>query len=222
MSRLQAWADGYRNRGRYTPVGVAFHWTMAAVVIFQLGTGWWMQRYLVGADKIAAYQLHSEIGLTLLTLGLLRLLWRTLVPGPINDADKPGFSSKIAHATHALFYALFTVLPLTGWTMWSAIRPAEPLSLAGLLPVPPMPFAELSRAWQFQVLEWSMSLHLYSVVLLALLVPAHALAAIKHHLVDRDDVFEGMLPELTDHHRHPAGPQHSAPPLADPQPEGRG
>jgi cytochrome b561 len=216
---LHDWAQSYRARGRYTPVGVAFHWIMAAVVIFQLSSGWWMQRYLVGGEKLAAYALHSEIGLTLLALGLLRLLWRLIVPGPINDADKPGFPSKIAHLTHGVFYALFTVLPLSGWAMWSAIQPARPLYLAGLMPIPPLPFYDLSRMWQFRVLDWAMDVHVAGVILLALLVPAHALAAIKHHLVDRDDVFEGMLPELTDHRHHPQGPRHTPPPLAD-RPDG--
>ena len=30
---LGRWAETYRAEGRYTPVGVAFHWIMAAVVI---------------------------------------------------------------------------------------------------------------------------------------------------------------------------------------------
>lgn len=222
MERVRQWAERYRERGRYTPVGVAFHWIMAAVVIYQLGTGWWMERYLAGPDKINAYGNHAEIGLTLLLLGLLRLLWRTLVPGPINDADKPGFSSSVAHITHGIFYVLFTILPLSGWAMWSAIRPAEPLYLAGLVPLPTMPFHDLSRAWQFAILDWSMFVHAGGVIVLSLLVPAHALAAIKHHLVDRDDVFEGMLPELTDHRHHPEGQQHSPPPLAVDQPSSRG
>ncbi len=215
MSGLQDWADGYRSRGRYTPVGVTFHWVMAAVVIFQLGSGWWMQRYLAGPDKLEAYALHSEIGLSLLVIGLLRLLWRTVVPGPINDADKPGLQTTLAHITHWVFYALFTILPLSGWAMWSAIRPAQPLHLMGLIPVPPMPFHDLSRAWQFTTLDWAMGMHVMAAVLLALLVPVHALAAIKHHFVDRDDVFEGMLPELADHRHHPSGPQHTPPPLGD-------
>ena len=220
--RVARWARTYRARGRYTPVGVAFHWIMAAVVIFQLGSGWWMQRYLAGPDKLAAYALHSEIGLTLLVIGLLRLLWRTLVPGPINDADQPGVQSAIAHATHAVFYVLFTLLPLSGWAIWSAIRPARPLYLAGMVPVPAMPFHDLSREWQFWILESAIDLHVAAAIVLALLVPAHALAAIKHHLVDRDDVFEGMLPELSDERSHPEGSRHSPPPLADPEPKGAG
>ena len=37
---LRRWAKRYHERGKYTPVGVAFHWIMAAVVIYQLATGW--------------------------------------------------------------------------------------------------------------------------------------------------------------------------------------
>ena len=67
------WSKSYRDRGKYTPVGVTFHWTMAALVIYRLLSGWWMQRYLVGADKLDAYARHSGLGLTLLLLGALLL-----------------------------------------------------------------------------------------------------------------------------------------------------
>ena len=125
VQQWREWSVSYRERGKYTPVGVAFHWIMAAVVMWQLVTGWRMQRYLVGPDKLEAYAVHSEVGLTLLVLGALRLLWRLIVPGPINDADKQGWRTTVAHATHAIFYALFTLLPLSGWAMWSAIQPAR-------------------------------------------------------------------------------------------------
>lgn len=208
---LQEWSISYRNRGKYTPVGVTFHWLMAAVVLYQLVTGWAMQRYLVGPEKLDAYQLHSEIGLTLLLLGALRLVWRLIVPGPINDADNQGWQSTVAHAIHVIFYTLFTVLPLSGWIMWSAIQPSRSLSVAGLIPVPAMPFHDLSPDWQIWILDAAGQVHAASVVLLALLIPAHAIAAVKHHFWDRDDVFEGMLPEVPDTHSHPAGPNYSRP-----------
>lgn len=211
IQQWREWSVSYRRRGKYTPVGVTFHWIMALVVVFQLGSGWMMQRYLVGSDKLDAYARHSEIGLTLLVLGALRLLWRLIVPGPINDADNQGLKSTIAHAIHAVFYALFALLPISGWMMWSAIQPARALTLAGLVPVPAMPFQDLSPEWQFWVLGASQDVHLACVVLLALLVPAHALAAIKHHYWDRDDVLRGMLPEVPDSHWHPGGPNYRQP-----------
>jgi len=213
---LQKWSKRYHARGKYTPVGVAFHWVMAGVVVYQLVTGWIMQRYLVGPDKIEAYRLHSEIGLTLLLLGALRLLWRLMVPGPINAADMQGWQTTLAHATHAVFYLLFAVLPLSGWVMWSAIQPARPLHLAGLWPVPAMPFHGLSPEWQYRLLDLAEDVHVAGVIVLTVLVIFHVAAALKHHFWDRDDVLEGMLPEVPDSRSHPGGPSYAAP--ADPPP----
>lgn len=222
VQQWQEWAESYRSRGKYTPVGVAFHWVMAIVVIYQLVWGWVMQRYLVGAEKLEAYQHHSEVGLTLLLLGALRLLWRLIVPGPINDADRQGWKSKVAHATHAVFYALFVILPVSGWAAWSAIQPARPLHLAGVLPVPAMPFHSLSPEWQRWILQAAEDVHVAGVIVLTLLVPGHAALAIKHHFWDRDDVLEGMLPEVPDSEWHPGGPRYSPPEAQSRSPQAGG
>lgn len=220
MRSIREWSESFRSRGKYTPIDVAFHWLMAAAVMFQLISGWYMQRYLVGSDKIDACRQHSEIGLTILLFGVLRLTWRLIVPGPINDADRQGWRTTVAHAIHVAFYTLFALLPISGWMMWSAIEPAEPLKLAGLFSVPTMPFHNLSPEWQFWVLETSMNVHVACVIVLALLVPGHAGAAIKHHFWDRDDVFEGMLPEVPDTTWHPGGPDYSPRPKPVPHPSG--
>lgn len=211
IGQLRTWAERYRGRGKFTPVGVTFHWVMAGVVLYQLISGWAMQRYLAGPDKLEAYRLHSEIGLTLLLFGALRLLWRVMVPGPINDADNAGWRSKVAYATEGVFYALFVILPLSGWTLWSAIQPARPLSLLGLVPIPSMPFQDFSPELQYRVLDIAEDVHVGAVILLALLVPLHTIAALKHHFWDRDDVLEGMLPEVPDTNWHPGGPNYSRP-----------
>lgn len=203
---IRAWARSYTREGKYSPVGVWFHWIMAALVLFQLVYGWGMSREATGGEKLAAYALHSEIGLTILLLAMARFAWRLLIPGPINDADAPGWQATAAQATHVLFYGLFALLPLSGWAMWSAIQPVEPLRVAGLLPLPPLPFHTLSRAWQFQVLDWAESLHLLGVVGLTLVIPLHVGAALKHHFWDRDDVVIGILPEIRD---DPSAPDHA-------------
>ena len=201
LGGLRGWAEGYTREGQYSPVGVWYHWIMAALVLYQLGSGWRMDRLSVGADRLAAYQSHSEIALTLLLFGLLRGLWRLLVTDPVNDADAPGWQSTAAHAMHYAFYGLFALLPLSGWAMWSAIQPARPLQMAGIVPVPPMPFYDLSPAWQHTVLNWANDLHVLGVIGLALLVPLHVGAALKHHFLDRDDVVTGILPHVPDYQR---------------------
>lgn len=188
------WAAGHHDEGRYSPVAIVFHWTMAALVIFQLFWGWWMGRLPVGGDKVAAYDLHYLIGVLMLVLAIGRGLWRMLAPGPINDADKPGWESTAAHVTHYVFYTCLFGLPLTGWAMISATAREEDLALVGLIPWPLMPFGDLSTGlrWRIEAIaEW---MHWGLVVTLLLLIPIHVGAALKHHLIDRDDVFHGMLP----------------------------
>ena len=188
------WAAGHHDEGRYSPVAIVFHWTMAALVIFQLFWGWWMGRLPVGGGKVAAHDLHYLIGVLMLVLAMGRGLWRALAPGPINDADKPGWESAAAHVTHYLFYTCLFGLPLTGWAMISATAREQELTLIGFTPWPLMPFGDLSfvQRWRIEaVSEW---MHWGLVVTLLILIPIHVGAALKHHFIDRDDVFHGMLP----------------------------
>ena len=187
------WAAGHHDEGRYSPVAIVFHWTMAALVTFQLAWGWWMGRLPVGGDKIAAHDLHYAVGVLMLVLAIGRGSWRMLAPGPINDADKPGWESTAARITHYLFYTCLFGLPLTGWAMISATAREQELSLL-TLPWPLMPFQDLTfvRRWQIEaVAEW---MHWGLIVTLLLLIPLHVGGALKHQFIDRDDVFHGMLP----------------------------
>jgi cytochrome b561 len=190
------WAAGHTDEGRYSPVGVAFHWVMAALVIFQLGWGWWMGRLPVGGEKLAAYELHFAVGVVMLLLILGRSAWRLLAPGPINDADKPGWESVAAHITHYVFYTCLIGLPLTGWAMVSASARDTELTLLGLTPWPLMPMQDLGNGqlWAIEAAaEW---MHWGLIVTLLLLIPIHVGAALKHHLIDQDDVLHAMLPVL--------------------------
>ena len=130
IERLRAWARPHTDAGRYSPVGVSFHWIMAALVLFQLGWGYWTSWMSVGGDKVFAFQVHSAVGLPILALALLRLCWRLVVPGPVNDADEPGWPRHVAKATYTAFYACFFGLPLSGWAMWSSLAPPGPLTLS--------------------------------------------------------------------------------------------
>ena len=195
IDAIRRWAARHTAQRRYSPVGVVFHWLMAALIAFQLYWGWHMSRMPVGGDKLEGYRIHSELGLFMLLLAALRLLWRTIVPGPVNDADKLGWQTQLAYVTHGLFYICFFGLPLSGWAMWSALGQGPDLSLAGL-PWPQMPFHDVPIAVQWAVLDWAEDIHALLIILLLIMVPLHAGAALKHHFWDKHDVLIGMLPEL--------------------------
>ena len=208
LERLRRWARKHTEEGRYSPVGIAFHWVMAALVLFQLAWGYWSDFAMPGGDKVLAYQVHSSVGLPILVLAILRGIWRILIPGPINDADRLGVQTQIAQVTHVLFYVCFFGLPLSGWAMWSSIAPPGPLSLAGILPWPQLPLETLDTEARFAILQLAERVHRYLVILLLVLIPAHVGAALKHHFWDRHDVLRGMLPEIPDSEDPRAAGQH--------------
>lgn len=195
IRQLREWAHPHARKGRYSPIGITFHWTMAALITFQLWWGWRTSRIGVGPDKLDAYEVHAAFGLLILILAMLRALYRIVVPGPINDADKPGWQRTAAHLTHYAFYLLFFALPLSGWAMLSATGTDIELSLFGL-PWPHLPLDTLTRETRWRIEEWAEEVHWLAVWGMLLLIPAHVGAALKHYFWDRDDVLSGMAPVL--------------------------
>lgn len=194
MNLVQAieWAEGHHRRGLYSPIGVAFHWIMAALVIFQLGYGWYLSWLPVGGDKLLGYQTHAEIGLTIMLLGMLRFLWRSQIGTP-ETVDEDSFAGRASHALQVWFYFSFFALPISGWVMWSTLPGDLPLSVAGVIPWPNLPFDQLSEQLQFTLMEWAARVHVWIAWLTALAIPGHAGAAVLHYLIKRDRVLPSML-----------------------------
>jgi cytochrome b561 len=186
------WAEGYNRRGLYSPIGVAFHWVMAALVVFQLGYGWYLGWQPVGADKYLGYQTHAQIGLTIMMLGTLRFFWSSQIAGP-DTVDENSFSGRASRLLQAWFYVGFFALPLSGWVMWSTLPSDLPLSIAGVIPFPNLPFDQLSEQLQHRLMQWAAQVHYWVVWITALAIPGHAGAAVLHYIVKRDRVLPSML-----------------------------
>ncbi len=186
------WAEGYNRRGLYSPIGVGFHWLMAALVVYQLGYGWYLSWQPVGGDKHLGYQTHAEIGLTIMFIGSLRFFWRSQIKGPENvEADT--FSGRASRLLQAWFYVSFFALPISGWVMWSTLPGDLPLSIAGVIPFPNLPFHQLSETLQHSLMQGAARVHVWSVWITALAIPGHAGAAVLHYIVKRDRVLQSML-----------------------------
>jgi cytochrome b561 len=169
---------------RYSRVAIAFHWTIAVLVIFNIAVG-------LGHDPIPALRAlmpaHKAIGLTVLALTALRIAWRVAHRPPPLPADTPGWERGAAHATHWTLYLLLVLLPLSGWVMVSGPEGRRPLSWFGAFDLPYLPVtspAAEGAAKAHGLLGWVM----LTLVLL------HVAAALRHHLLLRDQVLARMLP----------------------------
>lgn len=178
--------------GRYTAVAVALHWLVALLVIGNVVGGWlagWLGNDADPAQKAASLSiitLHKSVGLTILALTLVRLGWRLANPPPPLPAYMTVFERRAAIAVHLGFYLLLLVLPLTGWAMVSSRPSAAALSWFGLIGVP-----DLSVPAQLLGLLRD-SHHRLGWVLTGLVL-LHVGAALKHRILDRDNILARML-----------------------------
>lgn len=162
-----------------------FHWVMALGI---LGNGLWgllMTSMSPSMTKISVYALHKSIGLTLLALFLLRLLWRAADRAP-PDEPAPRWQRWAAHAVHGALYVLVVALPLSGW--WFNSLHGYPLQWFKLFNLPALVDKNEDMA------HLAHAVHEYLFWLLLLVLLAHVGAALKHHLLDRDNVLRRMLP----------------------------
>lgn len=177
----------WRNTSeRYGAVAQALHWLVAIGVVWQFGLGWYMGDLPNTPAKIALYNLHKSTGLTVLALVLVRLAWRWMNPAPPLPAGRPAWERAAARTSHALLYMLLLAQPTTGLLL--ALAAEFPTVIYGtfLLPDP---------IGRHEALEDAMTgTHSLLAVAFALLVLVHAGAALRHHLLLRDDVLRRMLP----------------------------
>ena len=188
--------------GRYKGWAVALHWTIAALILFQIPYAWWWMGALPDESAAHAQSLgvHMSIGLTIFVLSLARLGLRLAAPPPPLPGGMAGWEKTLARTTHVLFYVLIIGIPIGGWVLGS-LSP-RPISYFGLFEWPHLPglsgLAKPARhaiskpvgALHTSILPWAM------VVLFVL----HVGGALKDQ-ISGYPVFWRMIPFL----RPPAG-----------------
>jgi cytochrome b561 len=177
-------AEPRRSRSGYSRVAIALHWTIALLIVGNVAGALISE----GVDKQTAGVImatHKSIGLTVLTLSLIRLAWRIGHGFPRFPESTPMWDAVLARATHVGLYVLMIAVPLAGWTMVSGGD--RPLTWFGLFDWPKLPVGKSIAEFAHEAHE----LLAFTTVGLALL---HAAGALKHHYFDKDDVLARMLP----------------------------
>ncbi len=176
--------------GRYTGVAIAAHWLLGLGLVCALALGWYMTGLPFSPSRLKLYNWHKWLGISLLTLSLLRLLWRLThrppeLPAAISRA-MPRWQHWAHNGTHHAMYLLFFAVPLLGWAYSSAA--GFPIVFLGVLPLPD--FVPASPA----LAEAIKPLHGWAAWALVVLIAMHVGAALKHQFIDRDGLISRMLP----------------------------
>lgn len=177
------WRNSSSNYGL---VSILMHWLVAIGVVGLFALGYWM----VGLTYYSSWyrtapEIHKSIGLLLLAVMVCRVAWRFLSPGPAPLANHGRFTRSATKAGHGLLYiGLFAVM-ISGYLISTADGRA--ISVFGWFEVPAtitsIPKQEDIAGLVHQYLAWG----------LVIFSGVHALAALKHHFIDRDATLKRML-----------------------------
>lgn len=182
----------WRNSpSRYGLVSLFLHWGSALTVFGLFALGLWM-RELDYYDPWyhRAPEIHKSIGILLLIALLVRVFWRFLSPSPPAPASHSARLRKATKLGHLALYGLLFAVIVAGYLISTA--EGKPISVFGWFDVP----ASLSGLPEQA--DVAGEIHLFLAWSLVVLAGLHALAALKHHFLDRDATLLRMLGRAKD------------------------
>lgn len=153
----------------YSRIQIVLHWSIAALVIFQLFVNEAMQHAFSNRldgepiGEMGGAQLHMAIGISVLMLAVVRLAIRLIRGVPAPHGGTPAVLRWLGHATHILLYGFLFAMPLTG-----------------------------AIAWFFGI-EFAAELHELGRLILVPAIGFHVLGALAEHFVFRNDTLKRML-----------------------------
>jgi len=170
----------------YGYMTIVIHWLVAGIVFGLFGLGFWMVDlgyydpwYKNGPD------LHKSIGFILFVLMVIRVASRWLQTQPTSLETHNKLEQRAGHIVHSLLYLLLFFIMISGYLISTA--DGRGIDIFGLFSLPS--FGALFSN-QEDIAGTAHKYAAYAVIAAALL---HGAAAIKHHVIDKDNTLKRML-----------------------------
>ena len=169
---------------RYGRMSIIIHWVTLALLIAEYACIELREIYPRGSEiREALKSWHYMLGLTVFFLVWVRITGRLLVKAPPIIPAAPKWQLMTANAVELALYALMIALPLLGWIMLSA--EGEAIPFFGLQ-LPALVGANEALADRIKEVHETLATVGYFVIGL------HAIAALFHHYVRRDNTLRRM------------------------------
>ncbi len=170
----------------YGKLSIGLHWLMlllllAVYALIEL-RGIYPQD---SAPREAMKSWHFMLGLSVLALVSIRVFLRVVQTRPAITPPLPLWQSRLATLAQVLLYGLMIGMPLAGWFLLSAA--GKPIPFFGL-ELPSLLAENKPLAKQIKYL------HALAGELGYFLIGLHAVAALFHHYVKKDNTLTRMLP----------------------------
>jgi cytochrome b561 len=168
---------------RYHPLLVTLHWLLAVLIIAALIVGFFVLAAAPNSDprKINVLLVHMAGGMLILALMVVRFIVRLCTSRPTEATTGYPRLDRIAPVVHYGFYLLVVLMVATGFAT-GILAGLNRIVFQGTgEPLPP----------SFTVYPTFVA-HGYLALLLAGLIVLHVLAALYHHVVLKDGLFQRM------------------------------
>lgn len=191
---------------KYSKSAIILHWLTALIILALFILGWYMAELPQKGPKSTSldlfdlgiytmqfseaissrtfyFNLHKSLGITLLLILAVRLFVRVRQGSPAFPASMQAWEVKFAEATHKVLYALMVAVPLLG--VVTAVYSKYGIKWFGLPLVAGLDDAGLREIYKesHEIAGW----------ILLVVIVLHVAAAIKHKVVDKDEVMDRML-----------------------------
>jgi len=141
--------------------------------------------YFSDSLRLNLYNTHKAFGILVLFLGIIFVLWSSQNIKPAYPETLKPWEKLAAHGVRYALYVAMIAMPLFGWCFSTAY--GKTTSFFGLFTLAaPVP-VDLRWAGFFA------SAHKCTGWIIVALVLLHTVAALKHHIIDRNNVLERMF-----------------------------
>lgn len=170
----------------YSTTQRMIHWLMAFAVVGLFTSGFWMVDLTYYSEwyQVAPHW-HQSVGVLVAIFWIIRICTRFIHGTPPPLPNHRVFEKVLAKIVHAFLYSLLLVLFATGYLI--STEDGRGIAVFHWFTIPSM--GELFK----QQADLAGLVHEYVAYLLMLLVLVHALGALKHHFIDKDDTLNRML-----------------------------
>lgn len=165
---------------------VIMHWLIAFAIIGLYPLGLYIETldYYDPAYRTVPIW-HKTIGIMVAFTLAIRLLWRAFNKPP-KALPQPAVMQTMAKVAHLLLYLLLLITIVSGYLISTADgRAIELFNTLISIPAPPVAFQNNE--------DLAGAVHFIVATLLITLAAIHAMAALKHHYIDKDTTLKRML-----------------------------
>ncbi len=174
------------TRATYGVISIVLHWLVAVAVIGLFASGLWMVDLgYYDPWYHRAPDLHKSVGMVLLVAVAARIVWRWAGGAPEPEPGARPWEIGVARWVHRLLAFGPLAIIAAGYLISTA--KGDPVLVFGLVSIPATLEGGARQA------DVAGAVHYWLAVALIGLAGLHALAALKHHFIDRDATLKRML-----------------------------